>query len=311
MSNSNVDRIDTVVELDVTLLQMHRFVVLAEELHFGRAADRLFMTQPPLTRQINALEASLGVQLFTRTTRRVELTRAGEAFLTEAREIIAHVQHARRAARNAADGRIGSLAVGYVEAMSLDVLPQVLPAFRAEFPDIELELREMHSDAMVEAVVQRSLDIGIARLPIDHSGLDCEVIGQNRLAAVLWENHPLASEVIDPKSLAQESFITYSTALCTGVATTMFQICYDAGFVPRITAYSRSTPELMSLVAAREGISFVPRQLSIIPWINVRVAQLPESAATSPIAVIWRDGEATGAHRAFRDIVRTACRAWN
>ncbi|MCA9880432.1 MAG: LysR family transcriptional regulator [Thermomicrobiales bacterium] len=298
------------MESDITLLQMHRFVVLAEELHFGRAAERLFMTQPPLTRQINALEAALGVPLLTRTTRRVELTRAGEAFLVEAREVIARVHSARRVARNAADGRIGTLAMGYVESMSLDVLPQVLPAFRAEFPGVELELREMHSNAMVEAVITRSLDIGIARMPIDHSGLDCEIVGQNRLAAVLWEGHPLAREIIDPQLLAEEPFITYSTALCIGVATTMFQICNDSGFVPRVTAYSQSTPELMSLVAAREGVSFVPRQLSIIPWINVRVAQLPESAATSPIAVIWRQGEGTSAHRAFREIVRKACQAW-
>ncbi|MCC6943883.1 MAG: LysR family transcriptional regulator [Thermomicrobiales bacterium] len=294
---------------EVTLHQMRLFVAVAEELHFGRAAERLYMSQPPLSRQIRTLEENVGVQLLDRTTRSVRLTRAGEAFLQEVRQVLAGAARAQRVATGVAAGTMGVLRIGYIEAVALDILPRVLPRYRRIFPGVELELREMHSTHISSAMRDGEVDIGIVRLPVDQEGLEMEWIAENPFVAAVWDDHPLEAGVPDTSALAKETFLTYSQRICVGVYTATLQICTEAGFVPNIRGYASSTPELMSLIAAREGISLVPVQFSMIPWIGVKFARLPGSAPTSTIAVVWREGTINETYRRFVDEVKLAVQA--
>src|SRR5689334_5740766 len=151
------------------LRHLRYFLAVAEELHFGRAATRLGIAQPPLSQQIRQLEQELGATLLNRTKRRVELTPAGRAFLEHTRQILAETERAKRVARRAGRGEIGRLAIGFVSSADLDVLPRVLRAWRERFPDVEVELHALLTAAQVDALGRGRLDVGFIRLPADET----------------------------------------------------------------------------------------------------------------------------------------------
>src|SRR5215470_3343253 len=153
------------------LRHLRYFVAVAEELHFGRAAIRLHMAQPPLSQQIRQLEQEIGVTLLNRTKRRVELTPAGRAFLEEARRTLAQAERSVRTAQRASRGETGFLAIGFVPTADLDVLPRVLRAWRRRCPDVEVELSALSPAQQVEALREGRIQVGILRPPIDDAGL--------------------------------------------------------------------------------------------------------------------------------------------
>src|ERR1700712_4572747 len=175
-----------------SLARLSCFVAVAEELHFGRAAERLHMTQPPLSRQIQQLESELGVQLIDRTTRIVTLTPAGAGFLPDARRILQLAEGAAQTVKRIPAGDLGTVVVGFTAASAHVVLPLLLDAAREMLPDVKLDLREMVTSVQLEGLMRGELDLGMARPPVKRPGLVSRPLLHEPLIAALPQDHPLA-----------------------------------------------------------------------------------------------------------------------
>lgn len=249
-----------------TLDQIRCFVAVTEELHFGRAAERLRMTQPPLSRQIQRLESSLGVALLERDNRRVELTEAGRAFLDESRRILASVERAPAAAREVAAGRAGILRVGYTAASAYSVLGEILTLLDDELPRVRIELDELVTEQQKSAIADGSLDLGLARPPFDPVQFASHLLVREDLLLAVPTGHPFAASPHPPtpEDLGQEQLLMHSA--------TKAWYFYDLAVrvLPvdhaRVVHTVTQVTTIISLVAARRGIAFVPdsaRALSI------------------------------------------------
>src|SRR5262245_26825869 len=175
------------------LRHLRYFVVVAEELHFRRAAERLHMSQPPLSQQIRALEAEVGATLLLRNQRKVELTAAGAAFLERAREILAAVEDAALEARRVQRGEVGRLAIGFVGSAMYSFVPDLLRAFRERYPDIQLRLQELGTSEQLRQLENGRLDVGFMRTPSTRPELRAETVLEERVVAALPDAHPLAA----------------------------------------------------------------------------------------------------------------------
>jgi DNA-binding transcriptional LysR family regulator len=191
------------------LRHLRYFIAVAEELHFGRAARRLAMSQPPLSQQIRSLEEEIGVVLLLRTKRQVELTAAGEVFLSEARKTIAQSGQAIRAAQRAARGETGQLAVGFVSSAVYGQVPSIFRLMRSRYPEVSLHLQDLTSEEQVEALKANRIDVGLIRPPVFAAeSLAMQVIWREPLMAVLPLGNPLTRETeIAVEALAEEPFI--------------------------------------------------------------------------------------------------------
>lgn len=287
---------------DFTLHQLRSFVVVAEELSFRRAAERLHVSQPPLTRQIHSLEASLGVLLFDRGRRNVTLTPAGRMFLTEARSLVEAAARARRLVGDVHAGRVGSVRVGYIEPAAFDLLPHVLARFRRALPGVDLELHEMHSFEAVRQLEQHQVDVAYLRPPVESTGIELTMLHPDRLIAVLPEGHRFGTGPLRLADLRDEPFVTYAASLGSGITGAAQQACAAAGFSPRIEGHATSTPMLMSLVAGGTGVGLVAYQFSKIPFLGVQFASLLDERAESYVAFAARTSEALTSVRTLRTI---------
>jgi DNA-binding transcriptional LysR family regulator len=190
------------------LRQLRYFIVVSEELHFSRAAKRLNLSQPPLTRQIRQLEQELGVDLFYRTTRKVELTDAGHAFANEARQIIARVVHASGVASQANRGVVGELVLGYTPARA-NIVAKAVKAFAAVYPNVRITLRDM-SGQSVQLIRDGRIDVGFVAMPVDGTGLIVETILRERFVVAMPEKHPFAArQSISIRELAKEPILLF------------------------------------------------------------------------------------------------------
>ena len=210
------------------------FVAVAEERHFGHAAERLHIAQPPLSQQIRRFEAELGEPLLYRTTRSVELSPAGEVMLERGREILAAVDAAVEDARRAARGEYGRLAIGFTGSATYATLPSVAAALRDELPGVMLDLRgELLTPAQVAQLLDGTLDLGLLRPPVHDRELSTEVLRSEPLVAVLHESHPLAAEeAVRLEMLAGEPFVTYPSHFRSVVHDAVEDACAAHGFDP-------------------------------------------------------------------------------
>jgi DNA-binding transcriptional LysR family regulator len=242
------------------LRRIHYFIAVAEECHFGRAATRLRMAQPPLSQQIKQLEAEMGVTLFTRSTRKVELTAAGERFLERARQIVRSIEDAVDEATRVADGMLGTLAIGFTGSATYDLLPSLARVLRAELPGIELDLKgEMLTPDQVTALLDGSLDLGFLRPPVRNPDVDVRVLRREPLIAVIPETHPLADRTkVKLADLRDEPFITYPSHNRSVVYEAVIDACQRAGFTPARVHEVGETSTLVSFVAAGLGVALVP-----------------------------------------------------
>ena len=199
------------------LRHLRYFVTVAEELHFGRAAQRLQIAQPPLSQQIRQLEEELGVQLFHRTKRSVQLTEAGQLFLEEACQILTRAEQAIQIVQRADRGETGRLTLGFVGSATYSVLPVVLKVFRKRFPEVLLSLHEMTTTQQVQALHEDRIHLGFVRPPIHEQELMIESILKEPFVAVLPKFHRLANETqISLRSLANDPFILFPRYLGSG-----------------------------------------------------------------------------------------------
>lgn len=240
------------------LRHLRSFVVVAEELHVGRAAARLHLTQPSLSRQIAALERDVGVPLFTRIRRRFGLTPAGEIFLTAAREVVRRADDAVHDAQRAHRGELGTLRLRFVQSATFEALPRLLAAFRAAHPDVALDVETMTTIRQVAALRSGHIDIGLIRPPISEPTLTTRVISRDPLVAALPAGHPLAKRRRLPlAALADEPFVLYTRASGPSVQDAIIGHCIAAGFSPRIIQEAADVQTIVSLVAAGLGVSLL------------------------------------------------------
>lgn len=288
------------------LRHLRYFVTVAEELHFGRAAQKLHLSQPPLSMQIKALEQELGVQLLLRTQRRVELTAAGEVFLEEAREILARVEQARSAALRAARGEVGELTVGFVTIADYNLLPQALSQFRAQSPGIRLVLREATTDVQLRELSEGRMDVGFLLSPVKDERLDVLPLLREPLVAALPERHSLARGrgPLALRRLADAAFILFPRHMAPGLYDDVVSFCRSAGFSPRVEQEAVQMQTIVSLVSAGLGVALIPASLRHLGRTGVVYRQLREVSPLTEIALAWRARDARPTLQRFLAAVR-------
>lgn len=292
------------------LRRLRYFMTVAEELHFGRAAERLHMAQPPLSQQIRLLEQELGVTLFHRTNRRVQLSEAGGAFLEEVYRLFDHLDRAVLTARRASRGEIGRLRLGFVNSASYQLLPEICRAFRSEYPDVVLDLQEHTSDFRLETLVDGSLDVGLYRADAERfraqlpATLRMATVSREPLAIALPVGHRLAHEqAISVEALAAEPFVLSPQRVYPGYHDQIVRLCMAGGFSPRIVQEPIMLTTIMSLVSAGIGVSIVPSSLRHLAWSGVAFAAIADEAAVSDMVAIWRRDDVSPVIAAFLSIL--------
>lgn len=243
-----------------SLARLSCFVAVAEELHFGRAAERLHMTQPPLSRQVQQLENELGVQLIDRTTRTVTLTPAGAAFLPDARRILQLAEGAAQTVKRIPAGDLGTVVVGFTAASAHAVLPRLLERMRERLPDVKLDLREMVTAAQIEGLMTGELDLGMARPPLKRPGLVSRPLLHEQLVAALPDGHSLAdmSRQLTLTDLDGQDVIMYSPVQARYFNELLISTFTIAGATPRYVQYVTQVHTMLVLVRSGIGIALVP-----------------------------------------------------
>ncbi len=244
----------------VELRHLRYFVAVAELLHFGRAAARLHIAQPPLSQQIRRLEHELGVPLFHRTNRRVALTDAGTAFLDEARRTLVQADRAIAITRKADRGELGRLVIGYMASAELSVFPKVLPVFRKRYPDVELDLQILPPREQFEQLRAGRLHVGFVRLPAKDRHLMIVPIFKEPLVAVLPTRHPLGRRrSIALAALCDERLVLFPRHHAPGYYDWLVNLCRRAGFNSEPVHESEKLHTMLSLVAMGRGVALMPK----------------------------------------------------
>jgi DNA-binding transcriptional LysR family regulator len=289
----------------IELRHLECFVAVAEELSFARAAERLHLSQPPLSRNIKQLEDELGVELFTRTTRSVQLTNAGAVYLVEAKAICAQMSKGIQAARMAARGEVGELTLGYEASSAYDVLPRALKIFRDEFPGIEVTLTQMDTDEQAIALKESRIDLGFVVPPIHDHSLQAETVTREQLFLALPSDHRLARlRSIDLHTLAPEAFILSPRSKRCGLYDQIVRVCRDAGFSPKVVQEANEMQIMLGFIAAGIGITLLPAHAAELqrPGVTFRPV-LPKSASVE-LALAWRREESSVVIRSFVEVVK-------
>ncbi|NUU01998.1 LysR family transcriptional regulator [Herbaspirillum robiniae] len=300
--------------IDLRLLRY--FIAVAEEGHLTKAALRIGIQQPPLSQQIRVLEKELGVTLFNRLPRGMELTESGVALLADARAILAQLESTVAGVRRIAAGKMGRIAVGFTESASLHpFVHSVIRAFRAAAPDVALKVEETNTHELVEALRQKRLDLAFVRSPVgDATGLTMETMLVEEMVAALPVDHPLAAGVrknggkvrrndsITLASLAEESFIMTRRPSGPGLYDTIIAACHAAGFSPRVMQESSKNLSTLSLVAAGLGVSVIPASLTRVNAEGIAYLKLSDAPELkAPLHLAYREGEISGAAALMRE----------
>ena len=293
---------------DIRLLRY--FIAVAEELHFGRAADRLFISQPVLSRQIRELEHEVGSELVIRTKRVIRLTDSGIVLLEYARRIVADAEQALEAVKRAETGQVGVLRIGYVPSSTNSVLPEIVARFRREFPDVTLLLEELHNEQEVEAV--RLLDFWITRPSALGAKHHRELLFSEPYVAVVPADHRLASEAaLTLEQLAAEPFIFVARQARTSRYDYLIAACRGAGFSPRIVQEVSSHQALLGFVAAGLGVAVTASSNQSLR--RVGVVFVPLAGLEASLAICWSNAKLSPAANKFLELARACGKgaAWN
>lgn len=296
---------------DIELRHLRYFVAVAEELHFGRAAKRLHLAQPPLSQQIRKLEEIVGHALFARTSRAVKLTSAGEAFLDRARRTLRKVEEDLEEARSVGRGEVGFLRVGFIGSSMLTKLPAMLGRYRRQFPKVNLQLKEFHTSGVIQALLENTLDVGFLRDSGPTDGLEIEPLFSEPFIAVLPSKHSLAQrKALTGAELRDEPFVLFTPLASQRAWDKTVSICEAHGYRPQVVQEAPQWLTILRLVGAGLGVSIAPRCVQRIATPDVACkrlilaaegrAQNGERQLSSDIELAYRAGET-------RPIVRTFC----
>lgn len=270
------------------LHQLHYFVVLAEELHFGRAAELLSITQPPLSLSIKALEDELEVRLFERGSRHVKLTPAGQAYLAEVRVVLDRIARASKVAQATAAGLRGQLDIGFTGSMIYRELPRVLRIFGERAPSIEINLREMSTSEQLEALQRRELHAGFVNVSAVPPGLARLPLEAEHFVCCLPDDHPLAAaDEVALDALSQETFVMFARDVAPANHDNVIALFHRAGIHPRMQHAARQWLTVVSLVAFRLGLAVVPASLARAAVRGVRFVPIKELHHSTVGALAW------------------------
>lgn len=286
------------------LRQARAFLFVADELHFGRAAARLFMTQPALSRTIRTLEEAVGVPLFERSTRRVRLTPAGDAFAAECRLALGHLERATASAMNAAEGREGRLRVGYMDFAINGRLPQILKAFRAKSPQVMVDLEYIPTAMQHTALMEGRIDIGFVIGEFRGQKVLNQLVDRDDFVALLPEGHRLAAKApIRLADLAEEPFVLGSEDTFSSFRQLLFPLCHTAGFFPRIVQQASNTSGIFGMVAAGVGVTLYAGCARNFRRAGVVVKPLADVVEKIPTYAAWVADHPSGALARFRECI--------
>ena len=293
------------MDADIELRHLRYFVAVAEELHFGRAALRLHLAQPPLSQQIRKLEDILGYSLFLRTSRAVKLTSAGEVFLERARRTLRNVREDVEEARSVGRGEEGYLRVGFISSAMLTGLPTMLGRYRRLYPKVNLQLHESQTSAIVQQLLKGELDAGFLRDGGQVHGLEIEPLFSESFIAVLPKKHPLAQrKTISASELRDEPFVFFSPLAGSLAYQKPVSLCEEHGFRPNVVQEAPQWLTIMRLVGAGLGVTIAPACVKQIAAPNVACLNLRRAAIESDIELAYRTGE----DRAIVEAIATLAR---
>ncbi|RCK58704.1 LysR substrate-binding domain-containing protein [Microbacterium sorbitolivorans] len=278
----------------MTLVQVECFVAVAEEGHFGRAAERLSMTQPPLSRHIQALEREIGAQLIDRSQRAIQLTAAGKVFLREARSLLSGAEAAAKVARRTARGIQGSLHLGFTSAVGRTALPRVLRRLTNEVPDVTPTLHEMVTERQIEAVLGGVIDLGMVRHTSHTAGLSFRSLPADRLVIAAPRQWGLASgQPVALSAVHGRDFVMYSPDASRYFHDMLSAIFVARGVVPRFTQHVVQIHTMLTLVDAGLGAALVPASTAVWAGPRTSIVQSPE-LEDFPIesSLVWRTDSA-------------------
>ena len=269
--------------------QLRYFVSVAQELHFGKAAERLDITQPALSKQIRVLETKIGVELFTRTKRTVNLTPAGEVFLIQAQQLLQQADQAIALARRTALGEMGRLTIGFTPTATYTVLPELISRFQSRYPQVEIEMLELATEAQVTALNQNEIDLGFLHPPIDSRGLEIYPLLSEEFVAVLPPQHHLVSkQSLSIQDLAPESFILHPRSEGKFLYDEFCKLCRQVGFKAKIVKEVGSHQTRVCFVAAGMGITFIPAGLQTLIGDNLICKPMQNLSLKLEFAAAWR-----------------------
>ena len=291
------------------LRHLRSFLTVAEELHFGRAAARLHISQPPLSQQIRRLEDEIGARLFRRTNRRVQLTPAGRAFLVEARQAIASAERAVGAAQRAERGELGELVVGYVTSATYGPLPDVIRRFRKRLPEVELKLRNLRSVHQSQALIERRIDVGLVRPHAADSRIVYEAFWWEPVVVALPSDHPLAHRTaVDIADLATDIFLIAPAEDAVAFHDEVFALCRRTGFTPRVDDGVPDAQAALALVAAGLGVHPVAAALQRFKRRGVVYRPLRPRSLRIELGLAWRHDDDSALVQQFRRVAREQAR---
>ncbi|MFC9750885.1 LysR family transcriptional regulator [Streptomyces niveus] len=278
---------------ELPLPQLHAFVVLAEELHFGRAAARLGIAQPPLSQQIRRLEDKVGYALFSREPGHIGLTAAGRELLPAVRLTLTHLAQGLTAAREVGSGKAGHLRIGFAASLALTVLPSLLRTFRERFPAVDLDIQEMTTTPQLAALRERTIDIGLLREPPAHDAkLGFQTVLTEPFVAVLPASHPLATQrAVHVEQLADCPFVLLPRAVGPPLYDQIADLCIAAGFTPQVTQHAVEWQTVCALVGTGLGVSLAPESIRRIRLKGVAFRRVEPDTVHTRVAVAWRKND--------------------
>ncbi|MBW4475063.1 MAG: LysR family transcriptional regulator [Stenomitos rutilans HA7619-LM2] len=262
------------------LRQLHYFLAVAEELNFSQAARRLNMAQPPLTRQIRQLEQELGIQLFNRNSRRVELTEVGNVFVEEARRILEQVEQSIEITQRASRGEVGRLAIAFEGSSAYDIIPASLKIYRERFPDVELVVLGMTTEQQIEALRQNQIQVGFVVPPLQ------------------------AQSKVKVRSLVNEAFILGQRSSGCGWYDQVIALCRRAGFSPRVVQEVNEMQVLLGLVAAGLGVAILSASAKQFQRSGIVYRELQPASPEVALAIMWQRNNQSSVLQAFLSVVR-------
>ena len=290
------------------LRHLRYFIAVAEELSFSRAAEQLRITQPPLTQQIQALEAELGVKLFDRKTRPLQLTLAGQSFLDEARSILAQLEQGIGKTQRIHKGELGYLTIGFTSSIANSALPTILRTFRQHYPEVKLIFQEENSAFQLQRLRDRQTDIIFTyqyQELTEANDLEMVPLMEEELVVVLPETHPLTNQSkISLSDLAEEEFIMPLQEIVFGLPEKIYHMCAQAGFVPKVAQEVVFMVTILGLVAAEMGICILPSSAQNLQRQGVVYRAIRENTITTQLFGIWRHQNSSPILKHFLDIIQ-------
>jgi len=282
---------------------LRSFLMLGKALHFAKAAEKLFITQPALTKQIQQLEADLAVQLFNRTKRTVSLTLAGEYLMEEAEFILNHVDNVVEATRRKAKGEEGEIKIGFVGSAMQNIIPRLLKKLSVEHPSIYASLDELNNKDQLDALANDKIDIGFVRLENVHKGFQQQTVFEDSFSLVVAKGHPLCEPFKSLSDFKEERFIFFSNDYSQEYYDNIMSIFKDHGFEPTVAYRSVQANSIFRLIEQRLGVAIVPSALANGVDLDIAFISLAHLPQRTKLLAVWSEKNRNDSLKKFLDLM--------